>query len=328
MKRKLKEWHSGPLLHYCIELFANLRFLWSKVLKFQSHDVIKSLKYLELSSELLLSWTITAKSSSYCVWHLLCKVDVVDARSAFQHSRCRAEELLLDLLCIDPTQAVYVSRSPVSQLALEHGRWLVSAGHLMAKKDLGNLPCEMTVGKGCVRPRDWLSSSHLPLVFIRSFETIYLLICHHIDSLLLRTINIVRAIHSVAQLIIKDKTGTSQKSWAFGGINAEDFCRCCNLKWSSESCNSKALVWLLWAQSAKSPPKRAFKSKAKILHSQIWIWFPQNPFVPFWKYTRSWKWGLTAVLYSFFCSLRLKKDWSLLCLGEPAGHQLLHAPAG
>lgn len=177
MKRKLKKWHSGPLLHYCIELFANLRFLWSKVLKFQSHDVIKSLKYLE-PSELLLSWTITAKSSSYCVWHLLCKVDVVDARSAFQHSRCRAEELLLDLLCIDPTQAVYVSRSPVSHLALEHGRWLVSAGHLMAKKDLGNLPCEMTVGKVHVRQTERLT------LLLTSSSCVYQVIWSHLSTYL------------------------------------------------------------------------------------------------------------------------------------------------
>lgn len=85
VKRKLKESHFGPLLCYCTELFANLRFLWSKLLKFQSHNIIKSLKYLE-PLELLLSWTITTESFSYCVWHFLCKVDVVGTRSAFQHS--------------------------------------------------------------------------------------------------------------------------------------------------------------------------------------------------------------------------------------------------
>ena len=165
MKRRLKEWHFGPLLCYRTELFANLRFLWTKLLKFQS----QCYKEFEIfrTSELLLSWTITAESSSYCVWHLLCKVVIIDTRSAFQHWRCRAEELSLDLPCIAPTQAVYVSRSLVSPLALEHRKWLFSAGHLRAKKVLGNLPCDVTVGKGHVRLSECLS------LFLLSYFSVY-----------------------------------------------------------------------------------------------------------------------------------------------------------
>ena len=50
------------------------------------------------------------------------------------------------------------------------------------------------------RLSDTLSSSCLPPVLIRSFEAIYLLSCHRIASLLLRTINIVRAIHCLCNL--------------------------------------------------------------------------------------------------------------------------------
>lgn len=170
------------------------------------------------------------------------------------------EELPLDLLSIAPTQAVYVSGKPVPP-------WLLKAESDLSALVLGSSPCETTVEKGHVRLTEWLC---FPL-FIRPFEAIYLLSCHRIDSLLLRTINIGRAVHCVAQLIVKDKTGTSWKSCTLGGISPEGLCWCWNLKSSSGSCNSKALVWLSCAQTATSSPKKGFKQKAKILPRQIWL---------------------------------------------------------
>lgn len=174
----------------------------------------------------------------------------LSGRSVSQYSHCTAEELPLDLLCIAPTQA-----PQCMSVGNQCPAWLLKVESNLSVLVLGNLPCETTVEKGHVRLTEWLC---FPL-FIRPFEAIYLLSCHCIDSLLLRTINIARAIHRVAQLIVKDKTGTSWKSCTLGGISPEGLCGCCNLKSSRGSCNSKALVWQTCAQTATSSPKKGFK---------------------------------------------------------------------
>lgn len=96
-------------------------------------------------------------------------------------------------------------------------KWLFSAGHLGSINVLGNLPCQTILGKGHVRlTKSSDSSSHLSPVFIRSFEAIYLLSCHYIDSLLLRIINIVRAMHclcSPANYKRQNRYLTSHAPW-------------------------------------------------------------------------------------------------------------------
>lgn len=178
---------------------------------------------MEPSKLLLFSWSIAAETSGYCVWQLSCKVHPtsVSALGLCFSTHVARQKSCLWLGSVSPPLKQCVSVGALHPAWLLTAKWLFSAGHLGSINVLGNLPCQTIVGKGHVRlSKSSDSSSHLSPAFIRSFEAICLLSCHYIDSLLLRIINIVRAVHCLCSPAnYKRQKQVPHKSCTLEGIN-------------------------------------------------------------------------------------------------------------
>lgn len=79
-------------------------------------------------------------------------------------------------------------------------------------------------------------------------------------------------------------------------------------------------MWLMWAWSAKSPQKRAFKVKSKNSTQPDLTLISLKPFLyPSGKTDGPENEVWLRFYTPLFCSLRIKRDWSLLSLVGPAG---------